>query len=161
MNRLKHCFLCGTVVILSVTNILYASNTNLFFAVDGFVPALKIGMERMTSDRLTLKSSIGFCLIGPSLLSYNFFCTYKLTNPEKPFGAHLNFGFLDNYIDVISPMFSLGIGGGAGIHYRFSNSSILSLRLGVITGPAIDNHVFEFLTLPNFGIEYAVSLSKE
>lgn len=52
-------------------------------------------------------------------------------------------------------MFSLGIGGGAGMYYKFQNNSVLTFRLGIITGPSIDNKKFSMLTLPNVGIEYA------
>jgi hypothetical protein len=33
--------------------------------------------------------------------------------------------------------------------------------LGMITGPAIDNKVFDFLTIPNFGIEFAFPIKSE
>jgi hypothetical protein len=60
----------------------------------------------------------------------------------------------------MTPMFSLGFGGGAGIYYRFQNYSVLTFRLGMITGPSIEDKEFMMLTLPNFGMEYAFIFNK-
>ena len=75
-------------------------------------------------------------------------------NPAKPLGLHLSLGLPDNYIEVTSPMFSLGPGGGAGVSYRFRNNSALTFRPGVVTGPAMDAGEPRWLTLPKYGIEY-------
>lgn len=77
----------------------------------------------------------------------------KLYENGKPCSSKLN--------NDVTPMFSLGIGGGAGIHYRFKNNSVLSLRLGLITGPSIEKGDFSMLTLPNFGVEYAFPLKRK
>ncbi len=136
------------------------TDKKIFVAIDGLAPAAKVGVEKIASQRLSWKASVGFCIVGPSLISYNYFGTYKISNPEKPFGFDVNFGFLDNYIDVVTPMFSLGLGGGPGIHYQFKNNSVLSFRLGLITGPSVEKREFSMLTLPNFGIEFAFPLRK-
>ncbi len=125
-----------------------------FAAVDGLAPAIKAGIKKDLTERYTLQGSAGFFVLDPSLMSWNLFGSYRLTDPEKPLGLHLNLGLLDNYIEVTSPMFSLGLGGGAGVSYRFRNNSALTLRLGVVTGPAIDTGETRWLTLPNYGIEY-------
>ncbi|GEM_PF-1205191 len=125
-----------------------------FAAVDGLAPAIKAGIKKDLTERYTLQGSAGFFILGPSLMSWNLFGSYRLTDPEKPLRLHLNLGLLDNYIEVTSPMFSLGLGGGAGVSYRFRNNSALTLRLGVVTGPAIDTGETRWLTLPNYGIEY-------
>ncbi|NLE33950.1 MAG: hypothetical protein GX622_02495 [Bacteroidales bacterium] len=125
-----------------------------FAAVDGLAPALKIGIKKDFTERYTLQGSAGFYMPGPSLMSWNLFGSYRLTDPKKPLGLHLNLGLLDNYIEVTSPMFSLGLGGGAGLSWRLRNNSALTFRLGVVTGPAIDTGETRWLTLPNYGIEY-------
>ncbi len=160
MNRLKIFFITSFLAIIAGYCYTQTTGTKLFFAIDGLAPALKAGIKKDLSDRFSIQASAGFCLVGPSLLSYNCFGSYIITKPEKPFGVFTYFGFPDNYIDVISPMFSLGPGGGAGIRYRFKNSSTLSLRMGIISGPSVDNKEFLWLTLPNFGIECAFRLRK-
>lgn len=131
-----------------------------FAAVDGFAPALKIGIKKDLTDRYTLQGSAGFFVLGPSPFSWNLFGSYRLTDPGKPIGLHLNLGLLDNYIEVTSPMFSLGMGGGAGVSYRFRNNSALTFRMGMVTGPAIDTGEPRWLTLPNYGIEYDFPVRK-
>jgi len=132
----------------------------LFTAVDGFAPTVKIGLKKDLTDRYTLQGSAGFFVLGPSPFSWNLFGSYRLTDPGKHLGVHLNLGLLDNYIEVTSPMFSLGIGGGAGLSYRFRNNSALTFRLGMVTGPAIDTGEPRWLTLPNYGIEYDFPVRK-
>jgi hypothetical protein len=131
-----------------------------FAAVDGFAPALKIGIKKDLTERYTLQGSAGFFILGPSPFSWNLFGSYRLTDPGKPLGLHLNLGLLDNYIEVTSPMFSLGLGGGASVSYRFRNNSAITFRLGVVTGPAIDTGEACWLTLPNYGIEYDFPVRK-
>jgi len=159
MNKLKKALIIGFITIISINGYSQPQN-RLFLSIDGLAPAVKFGMERKITERFSLKASAGFCIVGPSLLSYNFFATYKITKPEKALGLNLNFGFLDNYVDVITPVFSLGFGGAAGIYYRFQNNSTLTFRLGMITGPSIDDKELGILTLPNFGIEYAFRFNK-
>ena len=159
---MKKCTLLSFVFFLMSFNLFSQTvDKKLFLAIDGLAPAAKIGVEKIASHRLSWKASAGFCIVGPSLISYNFFGTYKLSNPEKPFGFDVNFGFLDNYFDVVTPMFSLGLGGGPGIHYQFKNNSVLRFRLGVLTGPSVEKGKFSMLTLPNFGIEYTLPLKKK
>ena len=142
---------------LFVSFFLFSQNSyrKILVAVDGFAPAIKVGLKRNVSERLLVQGSAGFCIFGPSLLSYNVFGTYLLTSPQKPFGFHVNFGLLDNYIDLTGGMFSFGFGGGAGVHYIFQNKSMFTFRTGVIAGPAFDNSSTDLLAIPNFGIEYA------
>jgi len=151
---------CIFVAVISLNSFSQSYNTKLFMAVDGFAPALKFGVEKNTTERFSLKASVGFCIVGPALLAYNLFSTYIVSNPEKNFGVNLNFGLLDNYIDIFTPVFSLGFGGGTGIYWRFRNSSMLSIRLGIIAGPAIDKKEVLMLSIPNFGIEYAYVLNR-
>ncbi len=160
MSRISKIVICAFLAILSINGFSQTNEKKIFVAIDGLAPALKFGIEKNTSERLSLKASVGFCIVGPSLLSYNLYCSYKITKPENAFGFNLNFGLLDNYIDIATPMFSLGFGGSAGIYYRFQNNSALIFRLGMITGPSIDNREFAMLTLPNFGFEYAFIVNK-
>lgn len=139
----------------TLTNFAQKDNRNWLVGIDGLAPALKVGMQQHFSERFSLQGAAGFCLVGPSLLSWNFFGSYLLTKPEKPWGLNIHFGLLDNYVDVLTPTYSLGLGTAAGVRYKFQNQSTLNFRLGMITGPSIDNKVFDFLTIPNFGIEYA------
>jgi hypothetical protein len=112
MNRQRNTLMLSLIALISVNSFSQPPARQFFVAIDGLAPAVKFGMEKNISERFSLKGSAGFCLVGPSLLSYNFFASYKLTKPEKAFGVNINVGFLDNYIEVISPMFSLGLGGG-------------------------------------------------
>ncbi|HQP03366.1 MAG TPA: hypothetical protein PLP11_02070 [Bacteroidales bacterium] len=155
IKRLKKTLLCVFIAIFTMNSFAQPLGSRLFISVDGLAPALKFGFEKVISDRLSLKTSLGACIVGPGLLSYNFYGNYIITRPEKTFGCTLHFGFPDNYIDVLTPMFSLGLGGGAGIYYRFKNYSVLTFRLGIISGPSVDNGKYAILTLPNYGIEYA------
>ena len=131
------------------------TDTRWLVAVDGLAPALKAGIKKDLTEKFSLQGSAGFCIVGAELLSWNLFGSYKLTGPEKPLGFCLNFGLLDNYVNIGSPIYTLGFGGGAGIYYVFRNNSTLQLRLGAITGPSMDEGQFRWLTLPNFGLEYA------
>jgi hypothetical protein len=133
-------------------------DTKLLVAIDGFAPAVKVGIKKDLSERFSIQGSAGCFILGPSLLSWNVFGSYKLTNPEKSLSLSLNFGLLDNYIVLSEPMISLGFGGGAGLSYRFKNNSALTLRLGAITGPSLDQGEYRTLSLPNYGIEYAFHL---
>ena len=143
-------------ILISISNFAQTQKTQLYVAVDGFAPAVKIGFQKHSTERLSIKGSAGFFILGPNMMSYNLFGTYIISNPEKPFGLNVNFGLLDNYIEVTTPFFSLGAGAGAGVYYRFDNSSMLTFRLGVITGPAVERYKDpRLLTIPNFGIEYA------
>lgn len=160
MHKLNIVLVSGFMLIFSIHCFSQPFDKKLFIAIDGFAPAIKFGIEKNTSERFSLKASAGFCLVGLSLLSYNFYGSYRITQADKKLGLNLNIGFLDNYIEVVTPMMSLGFGGGASIYYRFQNRSTLSFRLGMITGPSIDNKEFMMLTLPNFGIEYALLLNK-
>lgn len=160
MKKIKITLISGLLAISTINGFSQPLTKKLFVAIDGLAPAVKFGIEKNTSERLSLKASAGFCVVGPSLMSYNFFGTYIISKPENNWGFNLNFGLLDNYVDLATPMFSLGFGGGAGIYYRFQNSSILTFRLGVITGPSIDNNEFGMLTLPNLGIEYTFRFNK-
>ena len=160
MNRLK-CIVVCFIATFSINTFSQQPEKQLFGAIDGLAPAAKFGIEKYKSERLSLKASAGFCIVGPSLLSYNFFGTYNLSKQEKSFGFDINIGFLDNYIDFLTPMYSLGLGGGVGVHYRFQNYSKLSFRLGMITGPSVEKKEYNILTIPNFGIEYAFAFNKQ
>lgn len=134
------------------------ADLKLLVAVDGFAPALKVGLKKDLSDRFSIQGSAGFFIMGPSPLSWNVFGSYRITDPEKPLGINLNFGLLDNYVVPSEPMVSLGFGGGAGVSYTFHNNSTLSFRLGVLAGPSISHGEYRTLALPNYGIEYAFPL---
>lgn len=131
-----------------------ASSQSLLLSVDGLAPALKIGYDWPSSERLHWRASAGFCLVGPSLLSYNFYGLYRLSPPMKKIGFNLIFGLIDNYVELLSPTFSLGIGVGAGVYFQFTNRLKISLRAGAITGPSLDTGKLNLLTLPNFGIDF-------
>jgi len=40
----------------------------------------------------------------------------------------LNVGFLDNYVEIIEPISSFGLGAGLGMSYEFKNYSTISKR---------------------------------
>jgi len=52
-------------------------------AIDGLAPALKFGVKNNYSERFSLQASTGFCLVGPSLLSYNFLEPISSLNLKK------------------------------------------------------------------------------
>lgn len=161
MKFLKKLSVVGLVSLLSLSCFAQETGNKLFFAVDGLAPSLKFGIKKEFNERISIQGSAGFCIVGPSLLSYNFFGTYTLSEESRNLGFNLNFGLLDNYIDIIAPMYSLGMGGGAGMYYKFRNNSALTFRMGVVTGPAIDSGEYLWLTIPNFGVEYAFSLKRK
>ena len=158
MNKLKSILITCLLVVMTAEGLSQKADMKLLLAIDGYAPALKVGLKKDLSDRFTIQGSAGCFIMGPSPLSWNVFASYRVTNPEKPLGLHLNFGLLDNYIVPSVPMVSLGFGGGAGISYTFHNNSTLSFRLGAITGPSVDEGEYRTLTLPNYGIEYALPL---
>ncbi|MBN2805994.1 MAG: hypothetical protein JXR22_04995 [Prolixibacteraceae bacterium] len=161
MRSKYYILLCAFFLLFAPAGKAQSNNTKLLFAIDGLAPALKVGIQKHYSERFYVQGSAGFCLVGPSLLSWNFFGTYLLTKPEKPWGLNVHFGLLDNYVDVLTPTYSLGLGAAAGLRYKFQNQSSLNFRLGIISGPSIDNKKFDFLTIPNFGIEYAFPMKPE
>jgi hypothetical protein len=158
MSKLRRILISFLLVLVTVQCLSQEADTKLLVAIDGFAPAVKVGIKKDLSERFSIQGSAGCFILGPSLLSWNVFGSYKLTNPEKSLSLSLNFGLLDNYIVLSEPMISLGFGGGAGLSYRFKNNSALTLRLGAITGPSLDQGEYRTLSLPNYGIEYAFHL---
>jgi len=135
----------------------YSHNELRFYsAVDGFAPALKIGIEKPLNERLSLKTSAGFCIFGLELFSYNLFASYRVTKTSKPTGIDINLGFLDNYKVFGQKEFIIGLGGGMGISHRFKNYSALAFRVGLIYGPHFHDKTTDYNVLPNFGIEYSI-----
>jgi hypothetical protein len=157
-GKLKGFLISCLIMFSAVGSFSQPPDTKLLVAIDGFAPAVKVGIKKDLSERFSIQGSAGCFILGPSLLSWNVFGSYKLTNPEKSLSLSLNFGLLDNYIVLSEPMISLGFGGGAGLSYRFKNNSALTLRLGAITGPSLDQGEYRTLSLPNYGIEYAFHL---
>lgn len=132
-----------------------------YSTVDGFAPALKIGIEKPLNERLSLKTAAGCCIFGLELLSYNLFASYKISKVSSPTGIDLNFGFLDNYKVFSKKEFIIGLGGGLGINQRFINTSALAFRVGLIYCPYFHNNIIEPIVLPNFDIEYSISFKKQ
>lgn len=158
MKKLKGILISFLLVVMTAEGLSQQPDLKLLVAIDGFAPALKVGLKKDLSDRFSIQGSAGCFIMGPIPLSWNVFGSYRITNPDKPLGIYLNFGLLDNYIVPSEPMISLGFGGGAGVSYTFHNNSTLSFRLGAIAGPSIDQGEYRTLTLPNYGIEYAFPL---
>lgn len=161
MSKLKGILITALLVFISAKGLSQKADLKLLVAIDGFAPALKVGLKKDLSERFSIQGSAGCFIMGPIPLSWNVFGSYRITNPEKPLGIHLNFGLLDNYIVPSEPMLSLGLGGGAGVSYTFHNNSTLSFRLGALAGPSIEHGEYRTLVLPNYGIEYAFPIRKK
>lgn len=161
----QHC--CGSnrtrklrnrIILLLLVLVMNTGAQDLYMAasIDGFAPALKLGIDYRFNERWGLNSGAGFCLVGPELLSANLFASYCLSNTEKPLSWLLHFGIMDVYFSVKDPLLTIGPGGGTGIRYRFKNDSHLMFRLGVLSGPQWEEgRELRRLTIPNIGITYS------
>lgn len=100
-----------------------------------------------------MKGGVGCFILGPSLIAYNLYTTYKITSPEKKFNFNINFGMLDSYF-VYNEHASFGFGIAPGIGWKTKNGGKLNFRLGFITGPSFETDGNRWLTIPDFGLEY-------
>lgn len=141
------------VAILVCSVMANAKQSYFHTELGGFAPTLKIGFDRELNNRLDFKAGIGCFILGPSLISYNLYYSYKITNPEKRFNLNVNFGMLDSYY-VHDEYFSFGFGIAPGIAWKTKNGGKLNFRLGFVTGPAFETNNNRWLTIPDFGLEY-------
>ena len=98
MKKLKGILLSFLLVVMTAEGLSQQPDLKLLVAIDGFAPALKVGLKKDLSDRFSIQGSAGCFIMGPIPLSWNVFGSYRITNPDKPLGINLNFGLLDNYI---------------------------------------------------------------
>ncbi|MDA3930604.1 MAG: hypothetical protein PF541_16780 [Prolixibacteraceae bacterium] len=131
----------------------HAKQTYFHAELGGFAPTLKIGFDRELNDRWDLKCGVGCFILDPSLISYNLFYSYKITNPEKKFNLNVNFGMLDSYY-IYNEHVSFGFGIAPGIGWKTKKGGKVNFRLGFITGPAFEPDRKRWLTIPDFGLEY-------
>lgn len=131
----------------------YSKQTYFHTELGGFAPTVKIGFDRELNERWDLIGGFGCYVFGPSLIAYNLYYTYKVSNPDKKLNFNVNFGMLDNYY-VYNEHISFGFGIAPGIGWKTKKGGKMNFRLGFITGPAFEPDLNRWLTIPDFELEY-------
>ena len=151
------------IINILLINIAYSfsQKTCFYTAIDGFAPAAKIGIEYRFTERWSLTASGGAFVLGPELISYNLFASYRTSALEKPLYFNINFGLLDNYVAYHKNSYSFNFGIEPGMGYQFKNESRLLLRLGWIVGYDHENGKSYLLDIPNFAIAYSIPFKRK
>ncbi len=144
-----------------ITSQVVAQKACFYTALDGFAPAVKIGMEYRFTERWSLTASGGAFVLGSELISYNLFASYRTSALEKPLFFTINFGLLDNYVAYHKNSYSFNFGIEPGMGYQFKNESRLLLRLGWIVGYSYEEGKSYVLDIPNFAIAFSIPFKRK